>query len=104
MSVSDNNCANGHIYTTSSTLEIANQYLSRGFTPIPVKFRSKIPTRTNWPQIRPTHDELHALFGNQQTNVGIVLGTASGGLVDIDIDDQDGLRFAPYFLPQTGMI
>ena len=37
-------------------------------------------------------------------NVGIVLGAASGGLVDIDLDDPVAIKAAPYLLPDTDAV
>ena len=39
---------------------------------------------------------------DDETNVGVVLGDASGGLIDIDLDCEQALTLAPIFLPPTG--
>jgi hypothetical protein len=43
-------------------------------------------------------------FNGDPTNIGVLTGTPSGGLVDVDIDSPDALKFAPHFLPQTNCI
>jgi hypothetical protein len=56
-------------------------YLDRGWHPIPIKEFGKAPANAAWQKTKP--DPLN--FGTTN-NVGILLGAASGGLVDIDLD------------------
>ena len=86
-----------HIYAT----DIVQTYLAAGFSPIPVPFKSKQPSIKGWPQLIITADNVHQYFNGHPTNIGILTGTVSGGLVDVDIDDTDALRFADFFLPGT---
>src|SRR5690625_5834586 len=37
------------------------------------------------------------------TNLGLLLGEASGGLVDVDLDHHHAMRLKNYFLPPTPM-
>ena len=78
----------------------ARVYLNAGLTPIPIKPRSKIPCDSGWQYLRLTEDQLAESF-YPYTNVGIVLGEPSGGLVDVDLDNANSLTLAPYFLPPT---
>jgi hypothetical protein len=71
---------------------------------IPVRFKSKKPARTDWQKLRPTADELPALFGTAPTNIGILNGAPSNGLIDIDLDCPEAVRAAPLFLPETALI
>ncbi len=38
-------------------------------------------------------------FNGEPQNIGVILGEASGGLCDIDLDCIEATRAAPYFLP-----
>ena len=67
---------------------------------IPVKNRSKIPLWHNWPD---KAVGLSWFKDNPGHNVGVLLGDASGGIVDIDLDDHLAVRLAPSFLPKTEM-
>ncbi len=74
----------------------AKLYAKRGWRFIPLRAQSKMPARKGWTEREFSIDELPA-----DANVGVVLGAVSGDLVDIDLDSEDALRLAPYFLPET---
>ena len=84
--------------------KIALDYLADGFSPIPVKFQSKEPKIAGWPQLRLSANNIGDYFNGAPTKIGVLTGTPSGGLVDVDIDSPDALKFAPHFLPQTNCI
>jgi putative DNA primase/helicase len=86
-----------------NTLKYAHEYLDRGFAPVPVEFRSKACRIKDWPNLRLDHEGIEELF-QPPCNVGIALGGASGGLVDVDLDCQEAIALAPHMLPPTGMI
>jgi hypothetical protein len=69
-------------------------YISRGFSIIPIHYRTKIPA-VGWKPYtaaHPTQDEVSAWFLNgDERNVGIVTGGISG-IVAIDIDGEAGLE------------
>jgi hypothetical protein len=69
---------------------------------IPVRPRSKQPKLSEWQKRRAEHN--NALEFAPDDNVGVVLGTASGGLVDIDLDSDLARQLAPHFLPPTGWV
>ncbi|MBP3954799.1 DUF3987 domain-containing protein [Gemmata sp. G18] len=77
--------------------------LARGYAPLPLPHRSKSPNRDNWPAFRVTPDEVPRAFP-EPSNVGVILGAASGGLVDIDLDCPEARAAAPVLLPGTGMV
>ncbi len=84
----------------------AHMYLRRGFTVIPLK--GKVPwdsakrcNRATWPDLRLAPADLKAEFGPGVTGIGIALGEASGGLVDVDLDTPEAIALAPIFLPPT---
>jgi hypothetical protein len=72
--------------------------------PIPVPFRSKKPVLTGWPDRRLTEADLVTHFGAGPSNIGLLLGEPSGGLVDIDLDAPEAVALAPSFLPSTKMV
>ena len=86
------------------TQERVSEYLSRGFAPIPMKHKSKLPVSARWPELRITQNDIPKYFNGHATNIGVLTGEPSQGLVDVDIDDTTALRFAPRFLPETNCI
>jgi hypothetical protein len=92
--------ANGHFQGDASSA--AGAYFQRGWLPIPVSFRSKIPPMDEWETLRPTTDRLPELFPpGQEQNVGLLLGAPSGGLVDADLDVREAVVAARFLLPAT---
>jgi putative DNA primase/helicase len=86
-----------------SLLWYATKYFEAGFCLIPVEPRSKKPVNKGWPSLRiPFEDLEHHFYGNR--NIGVVLGDASGGLVDIDLDSKEAVILAHHFLPETDCV
>jgi len=86
------------------TLDLALEYLRRGWAPIPIPFRDKNPGRFGWQKERHTKDDWRQNCNNgQQINVGVLMGEPSGGLTDIDLDHPIALKLARFFLPVTGL-
>jgi Bifunctional DNA primase/polymerase, N-terminal len=77
------------------------EYINHGFAPVPVKFKDKCPIDKEWPTLRFSEDNIENYFGGKRKNIGILTGRASDGLVDVDIDKNEALRFASRFLPRT---
>jgi hypothetical protein len=67
---------------------------------IPIPHGQKAPVLKNWPQLRLTVSELEEALGPSD-GIGVILGNASNGLVDIDVDAQEALAAAREFLPPT---
>ena len=74
-------------------------YISLGFAPIPLKLKAKEPIG-RWKELQISRDDVGKYFDGAPVSIGIVTGTRSGGLVDVDIDDPNALTFAPQFLPK----
>ena len=91
---------NNSIYTQ----ERVSEYVSLGFAPIPVQFKSKEPINKRWTELRISQNEIEKYFNERPLNIGILTGEPSRGLVDVDIDAASALRFAPRFLPKTNCI
>src|SRR5437867_11948284 len=85
-----------------TTLDAAQEYVSRGWQPIPVPHRSKKPVLNGWPDLRLSAADLARHFDGQPSNLGVLLGVPSGWLVDADLDCAEALRLAPALLPPTG--
>src|SRR6476620_5083473 len=88
---------------TNHVLEAAKRYKQAGYHPIPLNQNSKRPTEANWPEQMLDWQNIDRVFG-PNTNIGIVLGAASGGLVDVDLDSPEALKLADLLLPKTEMI
>jgi len=67
-----------------------------------IPLNGKRPLGSDWQKLRQSHP--HALDPNGSWNIGVVLGDASNGLVDVDIDRVEALPLADFFLPQSEMI
>ena len=85
------------------SLEIALSYVAQGWAPVPVPFRGKRPVSTieDWPNLRVTEATAPDYFNGKPINVGVILGEASGELVDIDMDCSEAIDFAPRILWPT---
>jgi len=86
--------------------DIACRLLERGFVPVPLLFREKKPAIPEWQKLtrQDVEARLQELFGRTSGNLGVLLGTPSGGLIDIDLDCDEAIRAAPLLLPPTGMV
>jgi hypothetical protein len=74
-----------------------------GWSVIPVPHGCKGPKIRQWPRLRLTVEQLGDAF-NDDDNLGLLLGNASRGLIDVDLDTVQALRAAKYFLPDTGRV
>lgn len=81
--------------------ERANEYIERGWAPIPVPHRSKKPVLDEWQKLRIQEADVPKYFDGPHLNIGVVLGAASGNLVDADLDCPEALILAESFLPPT---
>ena len=87
-----------------SALRRATEYLGRGWSAIPVPYKSKKPTLRDWPKLRITAATVGQYFNSEPQNIGVLLGKPSGGLVDIDIDCQEAEEAARFLLPASGSV
>src|SRR5216683_1212683 len=82
-------------------LQIAESILARGWNPVPIRHKSKIPIGKEWQKLIITKDNIAAHFNGARMNVGVQLGRNSNGLTDVDLDCDEAIEFAPRFLPKT---
>lgn len=82
-------------------VEEARAYLARGWKPIPVPFQEKAPTLGKWQHLRLNDETVGDYFNGQPSNIGVLLGEASGGLIDVDLDCREALVLASSFLSPT---
>jgi Bifunctional DNA primase/polymerase, N-terminal len=63
-----------------SALDIALEYLRRGWSPVAISHRSKAPLDKGWPAKVVTEETAHQYFNGEAQNIGVRLGELSGGL------------------------
>jgi putative DNA primase/helicase len=86
------------------TQERVSEYISLGFAPIPVNYKSKTPVNAGWNHLSISQCDIGKYFNGHLLNIGILTGEPSQGLVDVDIDAANAPRFAPRILPKTNCI
>lgn len=82
----------------------AQDYVLRGWVPVPVPHRRKAPGRAGWQNrtLESAKASLEQDFpADYAGNVGVLLGAPSNWLVDVDLDHEHALVLAPAFLPPT---
>jgi hypothetical protein len=85
-----------------TALDSARALIARGWAVTPVRPRDKAPTLRDWPSRTVSAADAPDLFGADE-NIGVRLGTPSGDLVDIDLDCDEAVEFAPSILPATAV-
>jgi hypothetical protein len=101
----------------AAVVEAALDAYRRGLTPLPIPRHSKSPVMAGWNKLRwpdPTTDTgdgenaVRAAFeeytAGGSTNLGVLLGEASGDLIDVDLDHPAAMRLKSYLLPYTTAI
>jgi hypothetical protein len=81
-------------------LEIVLSYIRRGWATVPIPLGEKAPRIRAWTKLRITEAEAPSYFVGPG-NIGIILGEASGGLTDIDLDCTEAIALARLHLPET---
>jgi bifunctional DNA primase/polymerase-like protein len=81
---------------------IACGYIARGWAPLPIPHGAKAPTLPDWQKNKiKTAADVSRHFDDGASNIGILLGTASAGLTDADLDCGEAVRLADGYLPRT---
>lgn len=85
----------------------ALEYHRRGWSVVPLRPRTKKPIHEDWQITNLTEDQIRTAFrtsGEGSANIGVLLGTSSGNLVDSDLDCPMAVQLAPHFLPESGAV
>src|SRR5215207_5714967 len=85
----------------ASALNTAVRYIRRGWNPVPVRFKEKVPTGNDWQRRTITEQSAPQFFTGEPQNIGVILGPTSGGLTDVDLDAPEAIAVAPYLRPET---
>jgi hypothetical protein len=88
----------------NNPLNIALGYIARGWSPLPVPYRSKNPGIEGWSKLRITSETAPEYFNGGPQNIGVLLGEPSADLQDVDLDTPEAIAVAPHLLPPTGAI
>lgn len=89
-----------------STVDAAVEAFRRGYIPLPILDKDKKPGVPQWTHLAYSNEEevreKFTQWADQgRSNVGLLLGEPSGGLVDVDLDHPKAVRLRDYFLPPT---
>ncbi len=96
--------SNNHTFGAGSNqaLQEAHRYDSLGFRVIALHRGTKKPKTDRWPNHQTNDEEMRAEFaGEQPSNIGVVLGRVSGGLVDVEGDSPEAVKLLPRYMPAT---
>ena len=87
-----------------NVVDLALDYISRGWSPVPIPLGRKGPNKEDWPNLTITDANVRQHFNGAAMNIGVQMGPKSGDLCDVDLDSPEAIRMAPYFLPATGAV
>jgi predicted P-loop ATPase len=82
-------------------IEIVRGHIREGIRPVPIPYRQKGPVIDNWLTLVITEENVSQFFNGSPSNVGGILGAASGNLQDVDLDCPEALSLASLWLPET---
>ncbi len=88
----------------NSTFKAALQYIEQGWSVVPIPLGAKGPNLKDWPKLRITAGDAAEYYFGTESNVGLLLGAASGGMVCIDLDHDVAVELAERYLPPTGLV
>lgn len=90
-------------FTPANAAAGALEVLRRGIgMPIPLPKGTKKPTTKAWQDQRFTEAEIPYVF-TSGVNLGLLLGPASNGLTDADLDTDEAVILGRLWLPRTGL-
>lgn len=84
--------------------DAARRYIEQGRSPVPIPPKAKGPVIKGWQKLRITLNDLPKYFNGREQNIGLILGEASNGLTDADLDCVEARTLARYFLPRTASV
>jgi len=83
-----------------NTQDRAREYIQQGWAPIPIPAGSKAPVLKGWSQLSIASNNVEEYF-DTGSNIGVLLGDNSAGLVDVDLDCREAVLAAEILLPAT---
>jgi P4 family phage/plasmid primase-like protien len=89
--------------TDMTPLDAALWLIGKGFSPVPVPYRSKGPNLDGWQKLQLSAETASRYFSDSPQNVGILLGDKFGS-TDVDCDCPEAIAAARELLPETGLI
>jgi hypothetical protein len=89
-----------HQHNGKDALAYARDYRERGWYSISVPYRQKGPVIDEWLNLRIEEVDL-PLYFRGRSNIGVLTGEQSGGLIDVDLDHPLAVELAAQFLPPT---
>lgn len=87
-----------------SGLQLAKDYLVKGFPIIPVPLGSKAPIVSGWPTLEITTANVGQYFSLASSNIAIALGRDGTNFVDMDLDADDAIHFSKSLAADTACI
>jgi hypothetical protein len=84
-------------------LDAAIEYRRRGWRVVPIPAGAKGPNSRGWQELDIGLSEIPHQFGDG-CNVGVIVGSRSGELVDCDLDCSEALALKDIYLPPTRAI
>lgn len=85
---------------TTRVRDAVRAYTEFGLVVVPVEHKGKRPLANTWQQSK-VSDHVGAFDSDEAMNVGVLLGSRSGGTVDIDLDTPRARSLADEYLPPT---
>ena len=79
-------------------------YVARGWPLVRIPFGQKAPRDRDWQKNAISTADAAERHLCGQMNIGVLLGTASGGLVDVDLDCPEACAVADKILPPTAAV
>lgn len=87
-----------------ATLDLATAYTKRGWSLVPVPYKTKKPILNAWQMLRLKESDLPQHFNGAPQNIGMLTGEPSSWIVDVDLDHMRAVELADQFLPPTPAI
>ena len=79
----------------------ACEYVSRGWAVVRIPYKKKAPRERDWQRKAITTPAAAEQYFRGPMNIGVLVGPASGGPMDVDLDCGEAIELADEFLPPT---
>ena len=81
---------------SAPVLDAARWLHEQGIVPLPLQYRGKQPLPSDWPHYQTKPEDFH-----HPVNIGVLLGSRSGHLADVDFDWQEAAELGQRLPPQS---